>query len=583
MRSSIWMPVIGLSALALGACGTKTETISLDPAELEFSSQLVEFGLIDKGGRLDKTVNIQNSGDVPLGIKSIQLASGIDERHGHDGSFRLLWSCGDVESPNLEDTDDTTARHGDLGLDDSGDSGDTFDTGDTGETSPTAECVIPAGGHLPVKVRFQPQRAGENYDAIIVTTYGEDLELDEVRNKPVDERVYRDLDTTWRMLYVNGQARETQPRVLIQPKTVNFGFVYEGQSETRFVSVRNAGDGELEIGSISINRLECSAGFELGYYPDKRSLVSGDEAKVMELHFTAPDDRRAQCRINIETSDPQDPDAGVENTEILLRANYGSNPANVAPTVVIHSPPPGYQHQGLDPLPLELTVFDANEPSKGLYCKIRSALQGIKDGRPALADCSPAEGNKSGHMVVPVPMDFYVKPGLEVLLVRVTDAMGVTREASLPVQINSAYDETDDDGDGFGVSGEWKDCDDTNPSIHPLAAETHDGRDNDCDRLIDEGTDGFDDDGDGMSESQGDCDDANPDTYKGAPEIRDQADNDCDGVVDENTTAFDDDNDGYTELENDCDDADPTSSPGADEICGDGVDNDCDRILDKSD
>ena len=69
------------------------------------------------------------------------------------------------------------------------------------------------------------------------------------------------------------------------------------------------------------------------------------------------------------------------------------------------------------------------------------------------------------------------------------------------------------------------------------------------------------------SEPEGDTDtdtDADSDT-----------DSDADGDADTDTTPIDDDGDGYTE-DVDCDDDDETVHPDAEEICGDGVDNDCD-------
>ena len=144
--------------------------------------------------------------------------------------------------------------------------------------------------------------------------------------------------------------------------------------------------------------------------------------------------------------------------------------------------------------------------------------------------------------------------------------------------IDEGTDFYDDDGDGYSETD--GDCDDTNVHVYPGATEIGDGLDNDCDGDIDEGMDTTDDDGDGYSEADGDCDDDNADVYPGAPEITDHLDNDCDGMVDEGTDHYDDDGDGFNESEGDCDDDNAHVYPGASEFA-DGLDNDCDGDIDE--
>ncbi len=194
----------------------------------------------------------------------------------------------------------------------------------------------------------------------------------------------------------------------------------------------------------------------------------------------------------------------------------------------------------------------------------------------------------------------------------------------------------DVDGDGYGnledlqmacsppegYVADGTDCDDTNAGVHPGAAETCNGVDDDCNGKLDDDpvdaptwyvdgdADGFGNDTfsstacdapPGYVAEATDCNDLDPGSYPGATERCDGLDNDCNGVADDSaadwpTWYIDADGDGhggdtgtveaceqppgYAVTPDDCDDTNPSVAPGAPEVCND-VDDDCDGEADE--
>jgi hypothetical protein len=189
----------------------------------------------------------------------------------------------------------------------------------------------------------------------------------------------------------------------------------------------------------------------------------------------------------------------------------------------------------------------------------------------------------------------------------------------------------DDDGDFLcdrsGEAGVAVDCDDTLSNVFEGAPENCiDERDNDCDGDADEAAacvSDRDEDGDGYcplgrdlsdpldgdctdegeDQAVSDCDDDDDDTSPAAvEECADRADNDCDGLVDladpDCERLLDRDGDAYCPAGHDlngdgdcldfdearpisdCDDGDPERRPRIGETCTDGIDNDCNDLVD---
>ena len=126
---------------------------------------------------------------------------------------------------------------------------------------------------------------------------------------------------------------------------------------------------------------------------------------------------------------------------------------------------------------------------------------------------------------------------------------------------------------GYVSLADADDCDDSDVTISPSAAETwYDGVDSDCDSDSDYDADG--DSYDTLASGGADCDDTDPTLYPRSW----YADTDGDGWSDGATSVLScaAPSASYVFLIGDCDETRDSVNPGEEELCGDGLDNDCD-------
>lgn len=549
-----------LPSVLLVACRDKyLENEVLLPVVGATTSEL-DFGVVGWGQESTRRTFLTNNGDVPMGVDTITINTGEME-----DNWSVRYDFAELDCPEPQKQTATEESTADVGLS-SVDTGGWGGDGGGGGGGSAAERIIPPKCKLPIDITLKPDRVGTIVGSLRVTT------IDHKPAQDQDQLYWADPDNAFTTIFFSGEGERSIPNVYVSPRVIDFGTVWTGNRVTQIVDVVNNGGGPLTLGAPSLNG--CDSGYALAWGYAEGTVIQAGGRTGLEVEFTAPSTSKADCTVNISSDDPDEP-----SINLALQANTGSDPSECPPSVTIVSPRPGYMHLDGRDLPVTFVVSDCNQPANSLKLTLRSGV--LSTDNPVLVDTFYAP-DESGYVSTTVPRD-KLKPGTEALVVRAVDSAGNSTSVATSFLYRATYPDSDDDADGFGEDGETAfDCDDTDINSFPGAAERHDGRDNDCDGVIDEGTEGYDDDGDGYSEDGGDCDDNSAEVYPGALEIPDYKDNNCDGTVDESTTLADDDGDGYSESEGDCDDRDIEVHPGAVEYC-DGLDNDCNGLLDERD
>ena len=584
---------VGVPALLLSACVEQAEqdqvqTIRTYFPEAELSVDGLDFGSLDWDEVSSRTFVLSNTGELPMGVGSIAVL----EDNGYGENFTLTCNSSELicDETYVPPEDEESAK----GMSPPPDSGSPDDTGDGGGSTGSSgddtgdppdeggddicsggaePVIIPGGCGIEIGIDFSPVNVGQIYGSVqidLVTEPNPDPE-----NSQFEPAYWRDPDEFKKKILMEGSAAQGQGNIVVNPLSVDMGHLWIGETSTRYIYVYNVGDGDLNLQDPYFAD-DCDDGFamDLSQYDspsgsETDGLLPAGTSTLIAVTFNPEEDTDTKkCELFIESDDLDTP-----SIEVKLQGNSGEDPENVPPTVSIAYPPVGYVHTTGEPVLMKINMFDENQPATSLLCKVKSAVL----QQASLVKCVPED--ESGYVEVEIDIDL-LDPGVDTLLVTVTDSSEKTAQDSTTILFKTDYPDSDDDGDGFGENTDPEDCDDLDASVYPEAAEHYDGKDNDCDGGVDEGTLGKDDDGDSVSELEGDCDDRDPSTHPDGYELADQKDNDCDGIVDEGTSLYDDDGDGFAEVDLDCNDDDPGINPAAVEYCDDGIDNNCNGLKD---
>ncbi len=259
----------------------------------------------------------------------------------------------------------------------------------------------------------------------------------------------------------------------------------------------------------------CASSVSISQSPMPETVVSGTGITV--ITFTASDGNgnTSTCTFTIVRADNTAPSITCPPTQTLVldASCQATLPAyspvsvsdNCGSPTVTQTPTAGTTVSGAGPMTVTLTAADGsgntatctftvnkvdNTPPS-ITCPLTQTLPLNASCQATLPAYSPASvSDNCGSPTVtqtPAAGTTVSGPGAMTVTLTATDGSGNTASCAFTVVktgSSSCGGGTDFDGDGYFSP---EDCDDTDPSVYPGAPELCDGKDNNCNGLIDEG------------------------------------------------------------------------------------------------